>query len=263
MEPTPPTPPPGWSLPPTAQLVPLVSLDKTQVLYKEHGVLSDREIYTVLASGLTLLRFVCRCVLSWGSSGRELFSWLPLCRRTRPTWPPRFPLSIRLLLSWGYVQSFYIIRSCTCLILESTITKVCNGFEFLGTTSPQSCPPQSFIDKVGAMSAGECGSCPGGRLCPGGPTSIPCYTGSYCLEGDPGNPFPCPVLTYNDQEGANSSDWCLPCPGGYMCPIANLTTYELYPCPIGMYCPNATNVAYECPVGTYRWDMLWYLFWLF
>ncbi|XP_062603182.1 uncharacterized protein LOC134264959 [Saccostrea cucullata] len=121
-----------------------------------------------------------------------------------------------------------------------------------GTTSPQSCPPQSFIDKTGAMSAGECGSCPGGRLCPGGPTSIPCYAGSYCLEGDAGNPYPCPVLTYNDMEGANSSASCLPCPGGYMCPVANLTTYTLYPCPVGMYCPNATSIAYECPVGTYR-----------
>lgn len=110
------------------------------------------------------------------------------------------------------------------------------------------------------MSAGECGDCPGGRLCPGGPTSIPCYTGSYCLAGDAGNPYPCPVLTYNDREGANSSDWCLPCMGGYMCPISNLTTYELYPCPVGMYCPNATNVAYECPVGTYRSDIQIHVF---
>ncbi|WAR26197.1 hypothetical protein MAR_011901 [Mya arenaria] len=69
-----------------------------------------------------------------------------------------------------------------------------------GVTTPATCPPNSFVDKEGAISQAECQPCPGGRICPENSTvSEPCWRGYYCMVTM--DSAIRPNGTYNDQTG--------------------------------------------------------------
>ena len=120
-----------------------------------------------------------------------------------------------------------------------------------GINTPATCPPNSFIDKEGAVGQGECQPCPGGRICPENSTvSEPCWAGWYCMVNE--DPAMCWNGTYNDQPGMSDSSACLPCPAGYFCDETGISNYTTKPCPLGYFCVNASIYPEPCPTGSYR-----------
>ncbi|KAH3750553.1 hypothetical protein DPMN_185080 [Dreissena polymorpha] len=120
-----------------------------------------------------------------------------------------------------------------------------------GTQTPETCPPNQFINKEGAASQGECQPCPGGRICPENSTvSEPCWAGYYCMVNE--SPAKCWNGTYNSKTGMSDASACLHCPPGYFCDEEAIANYTTNPCPLGYFCPNATIIPEPCPMGTYR-----------
>jgi len=70
--------------------------------------------------------------------------------------------------------------------------------------------------------------------------NMPCPTGAYCELGTGGwsdtkPPVKCPKGTYNPQERAISSAYCIPCPPGFKCEAEGLSAPQ-GPCDQGTYC---------------------------
>ncbi|XP_052778533.1 multiple epidermal growth factor-like domains protein 6 [Mya arenaria] len=106
-----------------------------------------------------------------------------------------------------------------------------------GVTTPATCPPNSFVDKEGAISQAECQPCPGGRICPENSTvSEPCWRGYYCMVTM--DSAIRPNGTYNDQTGM--SDSSLLCLAGYFCDEEGIANYTTKPCPLRYFCVNAS-----------------------
>ena len=123
---------------------------------------------------------------------------------------------------------------------------------FAGALNVSVCPLNTVIDKIGASSIHDCGSCPAGKVCPTGSIlAKPCNPGHYCEYAQ--QIKPCPTQTYNGLEGAMNLTWCLPCPAGYWCNREGMSTYLESPCPPGSYCSEAVDSPIECPPGTYRY----------
>lgn len=62
----------------------------------------------------------------------------------------------------------------------------------------------------------------------------PCPAGKHCgLENSV--PVDCLAGTYSNQERAIDATYCLPCPPGYLCTTAGLTSPEKF-CPFGSQC---------------------------
>ncbi|WAR11135.1 hypothetical protein MAR_036211 [Mya arenaria] len=119
-----------------------------------------------------------------------------------------------------------------------------------GVTTPATCPPNSLVDKEGAISQAECQPCPGGRIYPENSTvSEPCWRGYYCMSLNvyfslppqvTMDPAMCPNGTYNDQTRMSDSSACLLCPAGYFCDEEGIANYTTKPCPLGYFCVNAS-----------------------
>ena len=84
------------------------------------------------------------------------------------------------------------------------------------------------------------------------------------------NQFPCPIGTFGDRIGYNSSMDCLACSGGSYCASAGLTSPTGY-CAAGFYCrrsaespnPDQTTDANVCPQGKiYFKELCQILFWV-
>lgn len=77
------------------------------------------------------------------------------------------------------------------VVLDPIILIVFSPHTHTGSTAPLTCPPLSFIDKIGAGDISECQPCPGGRICPENSTiSIACYPGYYCKVSQAKEPCP-------------------------------------------------------------------------
>ncbi|GCC23266.1 hypothetical protein chiPu_0001660 [Chiloscyllium punctatum] len=146
------------------------------------------------------------------------------------------------------------------------------------------CPPGTFSNKEGQISAAECDLCPPGQFCgqegliePSGS----CLTGFYCFrgamypnptDGITGDICPmgkfceagsvagvdCPIGHYSNKTGLTSPSDCTPCDPGFHCSSPGLTAPQ-GPCARGYYCrlgaqsPNPDNgiEGAICPAGYY------------
>ena len=143
---------------------------------------------------------------------------------------------------------------------------------------PQPCPAGTYQDEV--MQA-ECKACPAGYYCSNatGPVinfeMYNCPQGYYCPEGTRySTEFPCPLGTFSNLTGLNSSSFCNPCTAGDVCdenglsgpsnvcgagyfcvsgasqtaPVEGPTTGI---CTVGHYCPPGTDIPMPCLPGTF------------
>ncbi|EDV28435.1 uncharacterized protein TRIADDRAFT_51343 [Trichoplax adhaerens] len=143
-----------------------------------------------------------------------------------------------------------------------------------GSVNPTPCPAGTYNNKVGQSS---CFTCPSGYYCPDNATvhyvDKPCPTGHWCGNGTI-NQYenPCPLGTYNDQNGKSVITDCLQCPPGKYCgstglstwsgicaagwycelsAITNMTTTRGGQCQAGYYCPAGSSAPIACLSGMY------------
>ncbi|XP_043532727.1 zonadhesin isoform X4 [Chiloscyllium plagiosum] len=146
------------------------------------------------------------------------------------------------------------------------------------------CPPGTFSNKEGQISAAECDLCPPGQFCGQEGLIKPsgfCLTGFYCFrgamypnptDGITGDICPmgkfceagsvagvdCPIGHYSNKTGLTSPSDCTPCDPGFHCSRPGLTAPQ-GPCARGYYCrlgaqsPNPDNgiEGAICPAGYY------------
>ena len=156
------------------------------------------------------------------------------------------------------------------------------------------CPIGTFSDLGGLQNSSQCTPCSPALYCSTQGFTAPtgeCFAGYFCLSGASSptpeegenanicprgfyctnataNPSPCPIGTYSNITGLQSSNQCTPCDGGYYCNAVRLLqpsgmcssgyycpimssspTQET--CPAGFVCPEGTHVPVGCPIGTY------------
>ena len=81
--------------------------------------------------------------------------------------------------------------------------------------------------------------------------AVLCPKGKYCAGGTTQSTIQsCPVTTFNPYLGAKSSDYCTPCPIGFICNDA-AGTVDPTVCPVGKYCPRGSSSGTNCPAGTF------------
>ncbi|XP_023933458.1 uncharacterized protein LOC106181652, partial [Lingula anatina] len=130
------------------------------------------------------------------------------------------------------------------------------------SSSPVLCPSGTYQDQTGQFG---CKTCPSGYYCDNSygvvviNETITCPAGYYCLDGTPrADTYPCPLGTFGNDTGYNSSGNCSPCSGGMHCSIVGRTA-PVGLCTTGYYCrqyaesatPNQTTDANVCPQGSY------------
>lgn len=127
-----------------------------------------------------------------------------------------------------------------------------------GTAQPVECPVGTYGTSEGQSELQDaCTSCPAGKICEAGSTSVSlsdCDPGYYCPTGTRfSDEFPCPAGTYNPNTDSSSINDCLNCPAGFYCD-AGATSGTTNQCPTGHYCPPGTTHprANPCPPGTYN-----------
>ena len=129
-----------------------------------------------------------------------------------------------------------------------------------GSDRPLPCPRGMYCGDVGLVSpSGECLQgfyCLSGASVPNptdGLSGYPCPAGHFCGPGVT-EPSPCPVGTYLNVTGANSSSDCTSCTAGSYCASEGLP-YPSGPCQAGYYCPEGSVIpndeAYICTPGHY------------
>ena len=140
------------------------------------------------------------------------------------------------------------------------------GYCPIGSSKPSSCPPGTYNNFTGAISAADCQACDPGMYCAGSNQPIPtgmCEPGYYCTGNSdtptqhltpPGYyttvgsaaPIPCSPGRYNPEYGV---DECPSCLAGHYC--VNQSSIVLTPCIPGHYCPLNTINPLRCPKGTF------------
>jgi hypothetical protein len=76
-------------------------------------------------------------------------------------------------------------------------------------------------------------------------TNYKCAAGHYCPEGtETATENPCPMGSYNPNEGAKSADECILAPPGYYVPTSGASTVDTsHRCAAGHYCMLGSHVA--------------------
>lgn len=144
----------------------------------------------------------------------------------------------------------------------------------------KSCPAKKACEMKGIEDATTLPDCEAGYFCKGGAESRypdgvgttlsgPCPAGHYCEKATE-DPVACLAGTFNPQERATDISFCLPCPPGWLCTTAGLTTpNEKVPAgkfgenglattgcgttgSTGVYCPVASQFELICPMGFYQ-----------
>eukprot|EP01012_Entosiphon_sulcatum_P020572 TRINITY_DN2549_c0_g1_i18.p1 TRINITY_DN2549_c0_g1~~TRINITY_DN2549_c0_g1_i18.p1 ORF type:complete len:7257 (+),score=712.60 TRINITY_DN2549_c0_g1_i18:702-21773(+) len=154
-----------------------------------------------------------------------------------------------------------------------------------GSALPVACPAGKYQDEVGQDTCKICtaGSyCSLEDKCDSGNFTQPrlCSEGYYCPPGTQyASQFPCPIGTFSNLTGAQSSADCSTCPPGYYCdavalasprgpcrasfyctsgsntatPVAaNSSTFVGDICTIGHYCPEGSAYPIACPAGKFN-----------
>ena len=85
-----------------------------------------------------------------------------------------------------------------------------------------------------------------------GTNQFKCKTGHYC-PAEEDTAIPCPLATYNQEEGLAFKEDCTNCPKGYFCNETALSALTGKECSTGRYCyERMLDVEVECPAGYYR-----------
>jgi hypothetical protein len=142
----------------------------------------------------------------------------------------------------------------------------------VGANASSSCQPCAggmFSSIVGANSSAVCQLCPAGASCAAG-AAVPvmCAPGSFALASSVICPA-CPVGTYSELAGANSSTACRMCPAGLLatldhskcvptCPPGAFrsadASFQCTSCIGGMFCPGGDDPI-ACPAGMHQIDV--------
>ena len=137
-----------------------------------------------------------------------------------------------------------------------------------GVITPEPCPIGTYRPSTMGMNVDDCIPCSAGATCTetgmtqdgtGCPLGKSCEAGGqqdclrgYYCDGLTAYKQPCPLGTYNDILGANSSSLCLNCPAGKYCD--QTATVTPLSCTQGHYCPENSEVQTVCPFGLYKCD---------
>jgi hypothetical protein len=112
----------------------------------------------------------------------------------------------------------------------------------VGAKDPILCPTGTFTKEAGGRQEADCSICTIGYFCDE-KNKLPkeCPPGNYCPIGSD-EATPCPIGSYNPSSKAGGITSCLPCKGGFTCPVAALGNImqqaSKYKCPNGHYCPE-------------------------
>ena len=148
----------------------------------------------------------------------------------------------------------------------------------VGSSEAVRCAPGQYQDKDGQET---CDLCPAGYFCNNTERGIIyyqanlCTAGYYCPVGTEYNTqYGCPIGTFSDREGLNSSEQCAHCSSGMFCDREGLTQPSGFChagffckigakrpdprqgdnadiCPVGHFCINGTTTPEVCPPGTF------------
>lgn len=119
-----------------------------------------------------------------------------------------------------------------------------------GTFDPIPCPNNSSRSDKFGISVDDCYSCPSGSTCEDGSNTKLCPVGHYCPYGM--GRLPCPKGTFNDVEGKQLLEDCLPCTAGKLCNRTAIANQSGLDAPAGGYTLNGDPEFTFCAPGSFR-----------